>query len=185
MVSFAETRHAEQRHSSIPQGMAIELKGVVDLMKRLFAGLALAAIAAGCNTVVISSPGSLRGIDVNGADGRADRVLSISNEGYFLFHCLPIFTGSMRWNPVEKRIRNDFEFFSNHLAGDKMMAAMCRYADSLDCDLVDIVVIDKNDCPLGLMGIQDWINTLIAYRDITYSGVLCPRRKAGKEAVGK
>ena len=154
-------------------------------MKRLFAGIALAALAAGCNTVVISSPGTLRGIDVNGAGGRADRVISISNEGYFLFHCLPIVTGSVEWMPAEKRISGGSEFFSNQLAGDKMMDAMCRYADSMDCDLVDIVVIDKNECPLGVLGIQDWICTLIAYRDITYSGVLCPRNRSGKEAVGK
>jgi len=154
-------------------------------MKGLFAGLALATMAAGCNTVVISSPGTLRGIDVNGAGGRADRVISISNEGYFLFHFLPLATGSTDWVPEEKRMSNGSEFFSNHLSGDRMMRAMCRYADSLDCDLVDIVVIDKNECPLGLMGIQDWINTVIAYRDITYSGVLCPRNRPGKEAAGK
>ena len=154
-------------------------------MKRLFAGLALAALATGCSTVVVSSPGTLRGIDVNGAGGRADRVISISNEGYYLFHFLPIVTGSVEWMPSEKRIGEGFEFFSNHLAGDKMMDAMCRYANSMDCDVVDIVVNDKNECPLGLTGIIDWFNTVVAYRAITYSGVLCPRGKSGKEAVGK
>ena len=154
-------------------------------MKKLFAGIALAALAAGCNTVVISSPGTLRGIDVNGAGGRADRVIAISNEGYFLFHCLPIVSGSVEWVPSERRVSEGSEFFSNQLAGDKMMDAMCRYADSMNCDLVDIVVIDKNECPLGVLSIQEWISTLIAYRDITYSGVLCPRNRSGKEAVGK
>ena len=155
------------------------------MMKRLFAGLALAALAAGCNTVVISSPGTLRGIDVNGAGGRADRVISISNEGYFLFHCLPIVTGSTDWVPAEKRISGGSELFENHMTGDRMTDAMFRYAASLDCDLVDIVVNDKNECPLGLLGIQDWFNTVIAYRSITYSGVLCPRGPSGKEAAGK
>jgi len=154
-------------------------------MKRLFAGIALAAMATGCSTVVVSSPGTLRGIDVNGAGGRADRVISISNEGYYLFHFLPIATGCVEWMPAEKRIGEGFEFFSNQLSGDKMMDAMCRYADSMDCDVVDIVVNDKNECPLGVLGIQDWISTVIAYRDIVYSGVLCPRKRSGREAVGK
>lgn len=154
-------------------------------MKGLFAGLALAVVAAGCNTVVISSPGTLRGVDVNGAGGRADRVISISNEGYFLFHCLPLVTGSTDWVPEEKRMSGGSEFFENNLAGDRMMRAMCRYADSLDCDLVDIVVNDKNECPLGVLDVTDWFNTVIAYKAITYSGVLCPRGQAGKGAVGK
>ena len=154
-------------------------------MKRLFAGLALAALAAGCNSVVISSPGTLRGVDVNGAGGRADRVISISNEGYFLFHCLPIVTGSADWVPSEKRISSESDFFSNNLTGDRMMDAMCRYAASMDCDLVDIVVNDKNECPLGVMDVTDWFSTLIAYRAITYTGVLCPRSRPGKEVVGK
>ena len=154
-------------------------------MKRLIAGFALAVLAAGCNTVVISSPGTLRGIDVNGACGRADRVISISNEGYFLFHCLPIFTGSTDWVPAEKRISGGVELFENHMTGDRMTDAMFRYAASLDCDLVDIVVNDKNECPLGVLDVTDWFSTLIAYRSITYSGVLCPRSRSGKEAVGK
>ena len=154
-------------------------------MKRLFAGLALAAVAAGCNTVVISSPGTLSGVDVNGAGGRADRVISISNEGYFLFHCLPIVTGSTDWIPAEKRISGGAELFENHMTGDRMTDAMFRYAASLNCDLVDIVVNDKNECPLGVLDVTDWFSTLIAYRSITYSGVLCPRSRSGKEAVGK
>jgi len=154
-------------------------------MKRLFAGLALAALAAGCNSVIVSSPGSLRGVDVNGANGRADRVISISNEGYFLFHCLPLATGSTDWMPTERRISGGTELFANHMTGDKMTDAMFRYAASLDCDLVDIVVNDKNECPLGVLAVSDWFGTLIAYRSITYSGVLCPRSRSGKEAVGK
>ena len=105
-------------------------------MKRLFAGIALAALAAGCNTVVISSPGTLRGIDVNGAEGRADRVLSISNEGYFLFHCLPIATGSTDWIPAEKRISGGVELFENHMTGDRMTDAMFRYAASPNSDWI-------------------------------------------------
>ena len=154
-------------------------------MKRLFAGLALAALAAGCSSVVISSPGTLRGVDVNGAGGRADRVISISNEGYYLFHFIPLVSGSTFWNHKEKCMSNAPELFSNHLAGDKMMGAMCRYADSMDCDLVDLVVNDKNECPFGVLGVTDWFATVIAYRSITYSGVLCPRRRPGKEGARK
>ena len=155
------------------------------MMNKLLAGLALAVSTAGCASVIVSSPGTLAGVDVNGAGGRADRVLMVSNEGYFLFHCLPLVSGDLTWVPAERTINSGSEFFKNHLTGDAMMGTMCRYADSMDCDLVDIVVNDKNECPLGLFSLQEWVNTVIAYRSITYSGVLCPRKHAAKGGVRK
>ena len=152
---------------------------------RLMAGIALAGALAGCNTVVVSSPGSLSGIEVNGAPNPADRVLMVANDGYFLFHCLPLVTGSMEWSPSERKLRNDMEFFTNHMTGEKMLDAMRRYADSLNCDLVDIVVNDKNECPIGFLDITDIANTVIAYRSTTYSGVLCPRAKTAEGSIRK
>ena len=149
------------------------------------AGIALAGALAGCNTVVVCSPGSLSGIEVNGAPNPADRVVMVANDGYFLFHCLPLVTGSMEWSPSEKALRNDMEFFSNHMTGEKMLDAMRRYADSLNCDLVDIVVNDKNECPIGFLDITDIANTIIAYRSTTYSGVLCPRAKTAEGSIRK
>ena len=152
---------------------------------RFMAGIALAGALAGCNTVVVSSPGSLAGIEVNGAPNPASRVLMVSNEGYFLFHCLPLVTGSMEWSPNEKKLYNDIELFTDHMKADRMLDAMRRYADSMDCDLVDIVVNDKNTCPVGFLDVQDWANTLIAYRSTTYSGVLCPRARKAEGSIRK
>ena len=152
---------------------------------RLMAGIVLAGAWAGCNTVVVSSPGSLGGIKVNGAPNPADRVVMVANDGYFLFHCLPLVTGSMEWSPSERKLRNDMEFFTNHMTGEKMLDAMRRYADSMDCDLVDIVVNDKNVCPVGFLDITDIANTIIAYRSTTYSGVLCPRAKTAEGSIRK
>ena len=143
-------------------------------IKTMFAALALVA-ASGCATVRISSPDTLAGVDVKGAGGRANRAIMVSNGGIYLFHCMPIVSGSMEWVSGANGVRGGAELFSDNLAGEKMMAALCRYADSLGCDLVDIVVNDKNECNVGFFDITDWANTLLAYRSITYSGVLCPR----------
>ena len=124
-------------------------------------------------------------IVMNGAPNPADRVVMVANDGYFLFHCLPLVTGSMEWSPSERKLRNDMEFFTNHMTGEKMLDAMRRYADSLNCDLVDIVVNDKNECPIGFLDITDIANTIIAYRSTTYSGVLCPRAKTAEGSIRK
>lgn len=142
--------------------------------RTIFAALALVA-ASGCATVHISSPGTLAGVDVKGAGGRANRAIMVSNGGIYLFHCIPIVSGSMKWVPGANGVDGGADFFSDNLAGEKMMAALCRYADSRGCDLVDIVVNDKNTCNVGFFDITDWVNTVLPYRSITYSGVLCPR----------
>lgn len=142
--------------------------------RTIFAALALVA-AAGCASVQISSPGTLAGVDVKGAGGRANRAIMLSNGGIYLFHCIPMVSGSTKWVPGANGINGGAELFSDNLAGEKMMAALCRYADSRGCDLVDIVINDKNECKVGFFDLTDWASTLLAYRSITYSGVLCPR----------
>ncbi|MBR3222812.1 MAG: hypothetical protein IKF72_11365 [Kiritimatiellae bacterium] len=151
-------------------------------IKTMLAALALAA-ASGCATVHISSPGTLAGVDVKGAGGRADRAIMVSNGGIYLFHCIPMVSGCMEWVPGANGVDGGAELFTDNLAGKKMMAALCRYADSRGCDLVDIVINDKNECKVGFFDLTDWASTLLAYRSITYSGVLCPR--AERNAKGK
>lgn len=138
--------------------------------------VAAAVLVGGCATVEISSPGSLKGIDVKGAGGKADRAIMIGNEGYFLFHSIPLVCGDMTWDANKGRIVDDVSFFSNELQGDRIANAMFRYANSQNCDLVDLVINNKCESKIGLFGILDWFNTIVAYDGVTYSGVLRPRK---------
>lgn len=144
-------------------------------MIKLLFYMALFALS-GCSTVLISSPGSLSGVDIKGATGGADRAIMIANEGYYFFQTWPIVSGSAAWNPKTKRIVNDIEFFSEQLDGTRMINIMSHYADSRNCDLVDVVINNRSQYNIGLFGIMDWFNTVIGYQAVTYSGVLRPRR---------
>lgn len=145
-------------------------------MKRMGLIAAAALLLGGCATVEISSPGTLKGVDVKGAGGKADRVIMLANEGYYLFHSIPLAAGNVGWDGVNGGIKNGPAFFSDELCGDKMFAALGRYADSMNCDLIDIVINNKNEYRIGLFGVLDWFNTIIAYNGITYSAVLRPRK---------
>ena len=140
------------------------------------AAIAAAVLVGGCSTVEISSPGTLKGIDVKGADGRAGQAIMLENEGYYFFYTWPVVTGSMSWNAKTKGIENDIELFSEELAADKMANVLYRYAESRNCDLVNVVINNKDVDGVGLFSFLDWFNTIFAYRAVTYSGVLCPRK---------
>ena len=137
----------------------------------MVAGSALAL--GGCSTVEISSPKTLAGLDVKGAGGKADRVIAVVNDQYSLFQTIPLVAGSMKWNPARKEIYGDIAFFSDELA--KMPDAAYRYAESMNCDLVDIVVNNRSVCGIGLFGVMDWFRTIVGCQSVTISGVLRPR----------
>ena len=151
---------------------------MVQTMKTLIqvAAVAAAVLVGGCTTVEISSPGSLKGVDVKGAGGKADRAIMLGNEGYYLFQCIPLVAGDVTWNERKGGIVNEISFFSNELAGDRIANAMFRYAESQNCDLVDLVINNRSDCKIGLFGLMDWFNTVVGYQGVCYSGVLRPRK---------
>lgn len=152
---------------------------------KTFCLLGLLLASAGCTTVEISSPGTLKGVDVKGAGGMADRAIMVGNEGYFLFQRFPLVTGDVTWCRTRREIDGGIVLFRNGLSGDRMMTAICSYADSMNCDLVDLVVNDKTDYHTGSPGadplaIVGWLRELvIGSQSVTYSGVLRPRRCEG------
>ena len=90
-------------------------------MKKLMFLVLLAGVLSGCATVKLSSPGSLAGVDVKGAQGKADKMLFLSNEGYYFFQTFPVVCGDITWNTKEKEIEGGSAFFSNQLDGDLLM----------------------------------------------------------------
>ena len=147
-------------------------------MKKIvyLAAVAAAVLVGGCTTVEISSRGSLKGIDVKGAGGKADRAIMLGNEGYYLFQCIPIVVGDVTWDAKRGGIVDEISFFSNELKGDRMANAMFRYAESQDCDLVDLVINNRCESKIELFSLMGWFNTIVSYQGVCYSGVLRPRR---------
>lgn len=144
--------------------------------------LVAAVLLSGCSTVIISSPGTLSGVDVKGANGKADRVIMVANEGYYLFQGLPLVAGDVTWDCEEKEISGGIKLFSHQLSGDRMLEAISRYAEKENCDLVDVVVNNKCECNVNLFSLGDIFRTIVGYNAITYSGVL--RSKSELEAKG-
>ena len=147
-------------------------------MKTLIQATAIVAavLVGGCTTVEISSSGALKGVDVKGAGGKADCAIMLGNEGYYLFQRFPIVAGDVTWEAKKGGIVDGISFFSDEISGERMSNAMFRYAESRNCDLVDLVINNRSKCEIGLFGFKDWFSTIVGYRGVCYSGVLRPRR---------
>ncbi len=146
-------------------------------MKTLFpaaVAIAAAVLVGGCSTVKMSEKGSLSGIDVRGADGKADRTLCVGNEGCFLFNTIPLISGDMDWNAKKKGIDTwALSVFKNETTVQRLTDAFYRYAESENCDVVDVVVDDRTQYPVGIMDFEKYI---FMSHELYVTGVLKPRK---------
>ena len=152
-------------------------------MKKLMVPALAALLLAGCNTVAISSSGSLKGIDVKGAGGQADRTLCVGNEAYFLFNTLPLFSSSMDWDDEINGVNtHSLSFFTDDTSLERVSAAFYRYAERENCDVVDIVIDNQTKYPIALSSYGAILGNLVSVHDMYVTGVLRPRTSAAKPA---
>lgn len=136
-------------------------------MKKMLLGLSAALLLAGCNTVAVSNPGSLAGIDVKGTGGRADRVVTLGTECYYLLWSLPLVSGNMTdWDNESKAPKNTISLFADETSLVKLEDMLYRYADSYGCDVCDVIYECDDDADVGF----------IQSRSASVSGVLVPRK---------
>lgn len=136
-------------------------------MKKMFFGLSAALLLVGCNTVAVSNPGSLAGIDVKGARGKADRIVTLGTECYYLLWSLPLVSGNMTdWDTAVNKPKNTVSFFADETSLKKLKDMLYRYADSHDCDVCDIIYECEDDADVNF----------IQSRSASVSGVLVPRK---------
>ena len=147
------------------------------LLKSFAPLLAAGALACGgCATVEMSAPNSLAGIDVKGAEGKADRFIMISNEGYFFFWTVPVVAGDMStWNDHQRKLESTISFFSAETRVQKLTDILYHYADSMNCDAVDLVIDDNTNCAPGFFGIVDIFRTVFGCQSVVVSAVLKKR----------
>ena len=145
-------------------------------MKTLFSAAAVAAavLVGGCSTVKMSERGSLAGVDVEGAGGKAERTLCVGNEGCFLFNTIPLISGDMDWKAEKKGIDTwALSVFKNETTAKCLTDAFYRYAESENCDVVNVVVDDRTQYPVGILDLGTYLFTT---HELYVTGVLKPRK---------
>lgn len=143
-------------------------------MKNMLISLGAAMCLAGCSTVMVSEKGSLAGVDVKGAAGRADRTLCVSNEGTWLFNSIPLLSSSMDWSAKCNGIdEHSLSFFKDETSVERLTDAFYRYAERENCDVVDVVIDNRTTYPIGIADLNTYV---ISTREVCITGVLKERK---------
>ena len=143
--------------------------------------VAFAVLITGCATITSTPYGALEGVKLEGTDGKPSEVVFIESTGFYILWAVPLFSGDIRRNIEKKNIEGGVSFFKDHLSLTNLQNAITNYADSRNCDLVDVIDNDTNTSyaeasETGLIG------ALFGSSTINVSAVLVPKNsdKEGK-----
>ena len=137
------------------------------------------AMATGCATITCTSPGKLDGIKFKGTDGTPSQLVFVDCPGYYILWVVPLVSGDIRWNSERKTIEGGFSIVKDHVSRENLQKAITSYADSHDCDLIDIAY---NDSGTSYAGVSQTgaIGALFGSTNMSVSAVLVPR-SSGKQ----
>ena len=80
---------------------------------------------------------------VQGTDGTPSQLVCIDCLGYYILWVVPLVSGDIRWNNEKKTIEGGFSLFKDHVSRENIQKAITNFADSRNCDLLDITYNDS------------------------------------------
>ena len=140
----------------------------------------IVVMATGCATITCTSPGKLDGIKFKGTDGTPSQLVFIDCLGYYILWVVPLVSGDIRWNNEKKTIEGGFSLFKDHVSRENIQKAITNFADSRNCDLLDITYNDSGKSYAGVSQ-SGIIGILFGSTDLSVSAVLVPRSSSKKE----
>lgn len=143
----------------------------------MFAAAALAAMAvcSGCATIATSKPGRLAGVSVKGADGVPREHVCLTTSGEYMFWSLPLGSGRFRWNEKTKTLETETAWFSDCVGIAELQEALLKYADSRNCDAIEVSFFDSDVSYAGA-SYEGIIGILFGSSTMGVSAVLVPRK---------
>ena len=136
--------------------------------------VAFAVLITGCATITSTPYSTLDGVKLDGTDGKPSEVVFIESTGFYILWQVPIFSGDIRWNAEKKDLEGGVSFFKDHVSLANLQNAITTYADSRNCDLVDVIY---NNTAASYAGASEigLIGALFGSATINVSAVLVPR----------
>ena len=139
-----------------------------------------AALVTGCASVEYSSPGKLNNISVKGAPGaEAGQHVAITTSGYYMFWCIPLVSGDLRWDDEKGEIKGGASFFTDQVGFEELQTALQKIAETRNCDLADVNFHDSDGfyADVSYAGI---VGSLFGSSHMGVSAILVPRENVAK-----
>ena len=99
------------------------------------------SLIAGCVSVQKTSRVVPTGVAVQGSPGTPVEHVHVSNFGYYLFNCIPLFCGN-----TEAGLRGETVWFSDEVTLAKVQGVMLEQVRSRKCQVADIQPYAKSTC---------------------------------------
>ena len=147
--------------------------------KQSWSMLAAAALAAfsGCATISTTAEGRLDGVAVQGAEGQVCEHVCLTTTGEYFLWALPFGSGRFVWNNETKALETETAWFSDCVGVAELQEALQKYAESRNCDLVDVVYNDS-DTSYAAASYEGIIGILFGSSSMGVSAFLVPRKDA-------
>ena len=144
------------------------------------AAMAALAVCSGCATIKTSKPNSLDGITFKGADAAPLEHVWLSVSGEYMFSSLPLASGQFFWNEETNQLDTRTVFFEDLVGLSELQEALLKYADSKNCDLVDVTYYDADTSYADVSCYEGLVGFLFGNSTMGVSAVLVPRKVANK-----
>lgn len=152
-------------------------------MKNPLQVLAMLAVlaTAGCASVEISGPASMRGLDVQSATTRPERHVVVRNSG-FHFIAATFLTGDLRWDDEKQDIKGGSRWFHDCTNHD-CYVALQEVARRENCDLCDVIMNENSVINFNMTSYQGVFFAFFGLYEVQVSSVLRQKAVAGEEVT--
>ncbi len=140
---------------------------------------------AGCFSLETADLGEavVPGMRVHAGAGGPVSHIVVANDGWYLFHALPLATGN-----ASDKASFPFRFFTDDVKEDILQGRLTKYAAATDCDVADLALLSDDQVLLSIPGLNIPLPLpyIITYRRMQISAVLTKHadvRAAEKESA--
>lgn len=152
---------------------------VIDFLRlNLFASVLLLA-GAGCVVIDESDRHTLDKFRISGGEGNVEEQLVVSNYGYYLFNCIPIFCGNARSDSTVA-----FSMFRDDVTLNATQKLLIDTVKPTKCNIVSMQPYAKSTCFFSMIPYLGNTLGLVWYKEVQISAVLIrPEKKKRTEKV--
>jgi len=125
------------------------------------------ALAAGCVSVQRTTRVAQAGTVIQGTPGAPAEHIHVSNFGYYLFNCIPIFCGNTATDHI-----GETAWFSDEVTLPKTQGIMVEVARNRRCQIAEIQPAVRSTCFFGAIPYVGSTFGLVWYKEVQMSAVL-------------
>jgi hypothetical protein len=125
------------------------------------------SLLAGCVSVQKTSKVAPAGVTIQGSPGTPSEHVHVSNFGYYLFNCIPLFCGSTTADS-----RGETVWFSNEVTLSRVQSVMLEEVRNRKCQLTEVQPYARSTCFFSAIPYVGTTFGIVWFKEVQMSAVL-------------